>query len=195
MQERAAQGGATPTRPTPTSKKVVRQASTMSSLFGQMAVDPSWSERIRPTLIVANLTFKGGSITTDKVRAMIRERLLVFPRFRSKVVFDGSQKFLNAISFHELPLGNIDLEYHVQEAGAGERWGTPELDAFISQIYTQNMDYEKPLWQFYIISQMADGSDMLMAVFDHTIGDGTTLVEVRACRTLSCPAANRLRAP
>ena len=37
----AAQGGATPTRPSPTPKKVVRQVSTMSSMFGQMAVDPS----------------------------------------------------------------------------------------------------------------------------------------------------------
>jgi len=193
--QRAAWGSAEPTRPSPTPKKVVRQASAMSSMFGQMAVDPSWGQRLRPTLIVANLTFKkGGSITADKVRTMIRDRLLVFPRFRSKVAFDSSQRFLSAISFQELPLGDIDLEYHVQEAGRGKSWGAPELDAFISQIYSQDMDHEKPLWQFYVINQMADGSDMLMAVIDHAIGDGTTMVEVRAWRTLPCPASNCPRA-
>ena len=138
--------------------------------------------------------FLGGSITADKVRTMIRDRLLVFPRFRSKVAFDSSQRFLSAISFQELPLGDIDLEYHVQEAGRGKSWGAPELDAFISQIYSQDMDHEKPLWQFYVINQMADGSDMLMAVIDHAIGDGTTMVEVRTCRTLPCPASNCPRA-
>lgn len=192
---RVAQGGASPTHPSPTPKKVVRQASTISSLFGQTTVDPSFSERLRPTLIVANMTFKrGSSITAKKVRSMVRERLLVFPRFRSKVVFDSSQRILSAISFQEIPLSKIDLEYHVQEAGGGKGWGARELDAFISQIYSQDMDHEKPLWQFYVINQMADGSDMLMAVIDHAIGDGITMVEVCACIIHSCITSSRVRA-
>lgn len=189
---RSGDSPASPIRATPTPKKVIRQASTMSSMFGQMAVDPTWRDRLRPTLIVANMIFEGGSINVDKVRALIKERLLVFPRFRSQVAFDSSKKFLSAISFQELPLDSIDLDYHVQTVGAGEKWAAPELNAFVSQLYAQNMQLDKPLWKFYLITKMADGNDLLMAVIDHAIADGATLVQVcvrapsnmtRACPT------------
>ncbi len=40
------------------------------------------------------------------------------------------------------------------------------------------MDFDKPLWRFCIINNMADGRHMLLAVVDHAIGDGASMMNI-----------------
>ena len=40
------------------------------------------------------------------------------------------------------------------------------------------MDFDKPLWRFCVINNMADGRHMLLAVVDHAIGDGASMMNM-----------------
>jgi NRPS condensation-like uncharacterized protein len=131
--------------------------------------------RTRPTLIIAQLIFDKNLILSD-VRNLVETKLLKYPRFSSALTYNRAKPILDDIKFRLLD--KVDMRYHVTAAGEGERWSQCQINDFVSKLYTENMDHSQPLWRFFVINHMADGRHMLLAVIDHSIGDGVTMVEV-----------------
>lgn len=101
-----------------------------------------------------------------------------FYRMRSKIVFSPTDRSFSDIYFEELPADSIDLNYHVSTIGESQSWTQKDLDSLVSKLYLEDMDFEKPLWRFFIINGMADGRHMLLVVVDHSIGDGASLMNI-----------------
>jgi NRPS condensation-like uncharacterized protein len=131
--------------------------------------------RTRPTLIVAQLIFDNDIILPD-VRDLLETKLLTYHRFRSALTYNKAKPILDDVEFKLLD--KVDMSYHVTAAGEGEKWSQYQINDFVSKLYTENMDHSRPLWRFFVINHMADGRHMLLAVIDHSIGDGVTMVEV-----------------
>jgi hypothetical protein len=103
---------------------------------------------------------------------------LSFPRMRSKIKFSPTDRSFSDIFFQELPEDSIDFNYHVCSIGESHSWTQNDLDSLLSKLYMEDMDFEKPLWRFFVINNMADGRHTLLAVLDHSIGDGASLLNI-----------------
>ena len=132
---------------------------------------------IRPTLVAAQLVFRE-SISVPDIKALVQNRLFGFYRMRSKMIFSPKDKSFSDIYFQELPLEDIDLDYHVSSLGESHPWTQTDIDSLMSKMYMEDMDYTKPLWRFFVINGMADGRNLMIVVVDHSIGDGASLMNI-----------------
>ena len=145
----------------------------LSSVFITSTMETRFKDRIRPTLILGFLHFKK-PIDVEKIRQLTFERLVCSElRFRSKAVLDPAYPCY----FDEIPLDGIDMEYHVQSKEA-RGWEEADIDIFMRDLYTIDMDPQKPLWVMYVLNDLADGRSCLVFVIDHAIGDGISLTNV-----------------
>jgi hypothetical protein len=97
---------------------------------------------------------------------------------RSKIVFAPKERSFSDVFFQQLPIEAIDLDYHVCLLGETKPWNQCDLDDLMSKLYMEDMDFDKPLWRFFVINNMADGRHMLIAVVDHAIGDGASMINI-----------------
>jgi hypothetical protein len=142
----------------------------------------SRNKAIRPNIIMAQLLFKE-KISIDAVRSLVTEKLLIYPRFRSKMEFSPSQPSLFDIFFEEQSPSDIDLNYHVTMV-KGSNWHSADLEDFISKMYMEDMDLDRPLWRMYIINNMADTRHVLLTSINHALG-----ASMRSAPSLSRPAS------
>jgi hypothetical protein len=117
---------------------------------------------------MAQLLFKE-KISVDAVRSLVTEKLLIYPRFRSKMTFSSSQPSLFDIFFEEQSPSDVDLNYHVTMV-EGSNWHLADIEEFISKIYMEDMVLDRPLWRMYIINDMADKRHMLLTSINHALG-------------------------
>jgi hypothetical protein len=117
---------------------------------------------------MAELLFKE-KISVEAVRSLVTEKLLIYPRFRSKMTFSSSQPSLFDIFFEEKSPSDVDLNYHVTMV-EGCNWRLTDLEEFLSKIYMEDMDLDRPLWRMYIINDMADKRHMLLTSINHALG-------------------------
>jgi len=138
-------------------------------------VDSAWLRMEEPT----NLMTITGLITSDekidyqRLKTDIEDRLLPFDRFRQRVVesrfpftrprWEEDQHFALRAHFRRLALP------HPADQGT--------LQEVVSELMSTPLDYSKPLWQFHLIENYAQGS-ALVARIHHCIADGIALVKV-----------------
>eukprot|EP00746_Dinoflagellata_sp_MGD_P145193 gnl/MRDRNA2_/MRDRNA2_77842_c0_seq1.p1 gnl/MRDRNA2_/MRDRNA2_77842_c0~~gnl/MRDRNA2_/MRDRNA2_77842_c0_seq1.p1 ORF type:complete len:544 (+),score=111.83 gnl/MRDRNA2_/MRDRNA2_77842_c0_seq1:81-1712(+) len=114
-------------------------------------------------------------IDMQKLRTLIKERLLVYPRFCSRgAVVDGVPMW------EEVDPENVDLCWHVVSRDLPEPAGQLELDNLIAQEAEDMMPIDRPLWRFIVLKnyQSSEGRGAILARISHAIGDGTTIVHV-----------------
>jgi diacylglycerol O-acyltransferase len=110
------------------------------------------------------------------LKKLLSERLLDMPRFRSKMV---ARRFPAATHFVEIPLEELDLDYHIRQIFTDRAVSDAELDGWIGSMFNEfkhPMDY--PLWQLTFMPRLADGRAVLITNVSHVIGDGIAQVEV-----------------
>jgi diacylglycerol O-acyltransferase / wax synthase len=108
----------------------------------------------------------------DRLRAVIEERLLAFPRFKQRV--------------EEAPLGlgppwwvsdrHFDLGAHLHRVAPPEPGDKDALEALVSDLMSTPLDFTKPLWQVHLVDY-GSGS-VVVARIHHCIADGVALIQV-----------------
>lgn len=146
-----------------------------SSSIPMANVDSAWLRMDDPTnlMVVTGLLVLDRPVSLARIRALIEERLLRFPRFRQRVV--GA----------DVPLGTpawsddeaFDLAYHVQEVELPPPGGEAALQALVSALMSRPLSFERPLWQFHLVSDYQGGSALIGRIH-HCIGDGLALIYV-----------------
>lgn len=111
----------------------------------------------------------------DRIKELMKERLLPIPKFRSRVVF---KKPGGKVSHFE-EVANFDDAYHFEEI-AEEIRDDDELDSrVVNSVKEWKCDMQKPLWKAMIVPRMTvDGSCNIVMVLNHAIGDGISLTDV-----------------
>jgi diacylglycerol O-acyltransferase / wax synthase len=110
----------------------------------------------------------GVALGAAELREQIAERLPRLTPFRRKPASDPSSP-----SGYRWAEADVDLDQHVFEhrlAGAGD---PAELGAFAARLNTAHLDHDRPLWEFHVISGLADGSVCAMIKLHHATGDGS----------------------
>jgi WS/DGAT/MGAT family acyltransferase len=105
----------------------------------------------------------------ERLREMMRARLLPLQRFGERVVRDARGR----PRWEAYPA--LDLDEHLLR----ERWPDPgdqaALQTWVGRKMSEPLDFARPLWQFHYVENLAGGS-ALIARFHHCMGDGLGLM-------------------
>lgn len=136
------------------------------------AVDTAWlrMEREKNQMTITGVIYLEPAPDFDKLLDVLKERLLVYDRFKKKIIWMGETPcWVEDKSF--------DIRNHVFEFDLQSEYKTTELDSFIGDLMSQSMDFGKPLWELYLIPETSRGS-AIVAKLHHAIADGIALVSI-----------------
>lgn len=118
----------------------------------------------------------GRRLSVDAVRDVIRSRLhLIGPlRWRLRKVPFGL----------DLPYWDDtidpDLGYHIRAVSLAAPGTSQQLCDLVAELDARPLDRTRPLWEFYLISGLADGRQALYSKVHHAVIDGVSGAEVMA---------------
>lgn len=154
-------------------------------------VDVAWLRMERPTnlMMVTALLLFDQPLDYARVRATLEDRLLVFRRFRQRVVRRGR---------HRRPRWECDphfaLSSHVHRVALPAPGDDGSLQDLVSDLMSTPLDDSKPLWQIHLIENYGRGSAIL-ARLHHCIADGIALMQVLVSLTDGSRTSAAPRAP
>ena len=110
--------------------------------------------------------------TVDSVRRLVAARLNDIEAFHKVIVGD--------------PLGvwprwadaDVDLDQHLHVADLPPDAGITDLEELAARIAEEPLDRSRPLWEFHVVEQLADGRAAIIAKVHHALADGVTAVGI-----------------
>ena len=146
--------------------------------------DHAWLRMDQPD----NLMIITGMMTCDaplelaELKAKIALMVLRFRRFRQRM--RASRLPFRRPYWEDDP--NFDLDAHVQPITLPEPADKRVLQELISLIMGRPLDYDRPLWMFYLVENYLGGS-ALIGRMHHSIADGIALMQVLLSMTELSP--------
>jgi diacylglycerol O-acyltransferase len=142
--------------------------------------DYAWLRMNAPNnlMVITGVMIFDAPLDYPRFKATIEQRLLVFKRFRQRLV--TSKTPFTRPYWEDDP--EFDLDRHLQriqlpipdgQATGDQRALLDTVGAYMSV----ELDYDHPLWQFYLIESYAEGSAFI-ARLHHSIADGISLMQV-----------------
>ncbi len=112
-------------------------------------------------------------INYNRLYATIDTRLACFPRFKKRV-----DRPLSGIATGRWVTDkNFDLRSHIHRIGLPGSGGKNDLQEVISALQSKSLDYNKPLWDIYLIENYGKGCALFFRIH-HCMADGIALVHV-----------------
>lgn len=138
------------------------------------AVDAAWLRMEDPAnlMMVTGVLFFDQPLDPVRLRAVIEERLLAFPRFRQRVV-EAPLRFWVPFWADD---DRFDLDAHVHRVALPSPGDKAALEAFVSDLMSMPLDFTKPLWQAHLI-EYSEGCALVFRLH-HCIADGIALIRV-----------------
>src|SRR6187402_1433089 len=140
-------------------------------------VDTAWlrMERATNLMMITSVMMFEESMDLDRLKRMVKQRFLAYPRFRQKVVDTPAGAWWEVDA-------DFDLDWHVRLSALPGRGGKRELERFVSQQASTPLDKTKPLWQFHLVEKFGGGSALVTRIH-HCYADGMALVQVMLSMT------------
>jgi len=138
-------------------------------------VDAAWLRMDDPTnyMVVNGVLVLDEPVPVDRVRDMLREHLVRFDRFRSRVV--PAPAGIGPPAWEVDP--DFSVDRHLVEAPLADPGDGGALQAFVGGLMSQPLPPDRPLWRFYFVPHYQGGSAIITRLH-HCIGDGLALVHV-----------------
>jgi WS/DGAT/MGAT family acyltransferase len=142
-------------------------------------VDAAWYHMDGPVNFaqVTGIVLTQRPLDFETVKAVYRERLAPFDRFRQRVVEAGFP--IPKPHWDDMP--DFDVGQQLHHIALPEPRDRAALAALISDLASAPLDRERPLWQVYVVDGVDGGSALIMRIH-HCIGDGTATMA--GCREL-----------
>jgi WS/DGAT/MGAT family acyltransferase len=136
------------------------------------AVDAAWLRMDRPTnlMTIVGVVVFDSRVDFRRFRRTIEERFLAFPRFRCRARQD-------AVTADWVSDPDFDLDRHVLRARLPESGGQAGLEAFVSGLASEELDRERPMWQFHFVERFQGGSAAVLRIH-HCYADGIAMIRV-----------------
>jgi WS/DGAT/MGAT family acyltransferase len=136
------------------------------------AVDTAWLRMDRPgnLMMITGVMVFDRHVRLERVKRVIGERFLRFPRFRQRPVRRSGVSY-----WEDAP--DFSIDDHVVKVSLPGRAGTKELQALVSRLASRPLDPARPWWRYHLVDNFERGS-ALIAQFHHCYADGIALVRV-----------------
>lgn len=150
--------------------------------------DTAWYHMDGPAnlAIVTGVLLTKEALDFDRVRAVYRERLLTFDRFRQRVVEIG----FPLATPHWEDVTHFDIDQHIHHIALAAPYDQVALRALISDIASTPLDHTQALWQVYVVDDVDGGSALIMR-YHHCIADGAAMMTVIGKLFDTAPGAPR----
>ncbi len=138
-------------------------------------VDVAWLRMDHPTnlMVVSALLSFEGSADWSRLVETVERRLLIFDRFRQRVVERG--RLRRRLCWENDP--HFDLSTHLRRYALPSPGDEGSLREVVGRLASTPLHPEMPLWQLHLIEGYR-GGDALLARIHHSIGDGMALMRV-----------------
>lgn len=136
------------------------------------AVDTAWlrMDSDKNLMMIVGIYEFDGKLNLERLRDLLRERLVTHRRFRSRVVRD-------ATGYYWQDVDDFDLNNHLLRTKLPGRGTVSDLKKFVGELASQPLDASKPLWQMQLIDNYAGGQALVVRIH-HCIADGIALIGV-----------------
>ena len=134
-------------------------------------VDHAWlrmDSPVNPMVITGFFAFDA-PLDPERLRAVVADRLLAFPRFAQRVVDEGSS--------HRWQDVEVDLDRHILHDRIPEPADDAAFQDFVGELITRRLDPERPLWRMTVLENHPRGSALFFH-FHHALADGVALMKV-----------------
>jgi WS/DGAT/MGAT family acyltransferase len=118
--------------------------------------------------IASIAVLEGPAPTADEFARSIAGRLPLIPRYRQRAVrvpFNLSQPV-----WVDDP--DFDLSYHLRTTALPAPGDDEALSRLVGRLMSQRLDRERPLWEYWLITGLADGRWALLSKVHHCVVDG-----------------------
>jgi diacylglycerol O-acyltransferase / wax synthase len=122
----------------------------------------------------------------ERLRQLLDERLLNFPRFRERVVESPG----GILPAHWEWDDEFDIHAHVHHVGLPSPGGDAALQELVSDLISTPLDFTRPRWQVHLVED-ADGSGALVVRIHHCIADGIALMRLMFALTDETPTSGQ----
>ncbi|HEX3391061.1 MAG TPA: wax ester/triacylglycerol synthase family O-acyltransferase [Solirubrobacteraceae bacterium] len=124
--------------------------------------------------VASVMVFEGPAPSYTELLEHILSRLHLVPRYRQRLAF--------------VPLGQgrpvwaddpyFNPRYHIRHTGLPRPEDETELKQLAGRIFSQRLDRSKPLWEIWLVAQMAGDRFALIAKTHHALVDGISGVDI-----------------
>lgn len=137
------------------------------------AVDHAWLRMDTPDnlMIINGCLILDRNLDREGLKPILEKRLLPIHRFRQRI------RYQKGDPHWELDPA-FDLNAHVLESDLPAPGDDTALRAVVSDLMSQPLGHDRPLWRFHILHGYKDGGSVLMGRLHHSIGDGMALLLV-----------------
>lgn len=136
------------------------------------SVDTAWLRMDSPlnAMVILSVTVTATPIPPATFRRLMRDRFLVYARFRQRPVAD-------ALGAAWVADGQFDLDSHVQVVELPRPAGRAELEALAAELAGTPLDSRRPLWQVHLVRRYQGGSAWITRIH-HCYADGIAMMRV-----------------
>ena len=144
-------------------------------------VDTTWLRMDQPAnpMVITGVLMLQGPVDLDRLERVIAARLLALPRFHQCVA-------ARAVGYWWAPDPYFSINRHIKRLRLPGRGGKAELQRFVADLASQQLDMAHPLWEFHIVEKCMGGA-AVVARIHHAIADGIALIGVMLSLTDSEP--------
>jgi len=137
-------------------------------------VDAAWlrMDAVHNRMIITAACLFDEPLARADLERLLRERLLVHPRFRQLIAPRGP---LRAPRWELDPA--FDLGHHLHAVRLPEPAGERELRAFVGARAGEPLDPAHPLWEMHLVERAGAGAAVVVRIH-HAVADGLALVGV-----------------
>ncbi|MCH8487840.1 MAG: wax ester/triacylglycerol synthase family O-acyltransferase [Candidatus Cyclonatronum sp.] len=142
--------------------------------------DSAWLRMEQPEnqMVITGMLQLSNRPGCQAFRELIRQRLLIFARFRQRVINRETIPLW-------VPDENIDLDYHLRQVDLRKSSTELTLHAYIEKLLSIPLDFDRPLWELHLVETA--GGTTLVAKLHHCIADGIALVRILLSLTTVAP--------
>jgi diacylglycerol O-acyltransferase len=135
-------------------------------------VDAAWLRMDEPTnlMTITAVLVLEDPMDVETLKELLEERFLGFTRFRQRVRDPEGSPYWDLDP-------HFSLDRHVRRSALPGEAGRAELKERVSDLMSDPLDREKPLWQMQLIEEYQGGSAIIVRLH-HCIGDGMALLQV-----------------
>jgi WS/DGAT/MGAT family acyltransferase len=137
--------------------------------------DYAWLRMDEPDnlMIITGLMTFDKPLDYERLRGLVENSLLRFRRFRQRIA-PPRPPFMRP-SWEDDP--NFNLDNHLVRVQLAEPADQGALQDFISTLMSTPLEYNRPLWKFYLVENYGPGGAFVSRLH-HSIADGVALMQV-----------------
>ena len=134
--------------------------------------DVTWARMDTPNqpMVVTVMLLLDAPLEPEQFKAILRDRLLPFDRFRQRLVQRG-------VRYAWVEDATFDLHNHLEWRQLPKMGDARTLEALIGELASQPLDFNRPLWRCVAVDNAGAGGAVVFQVH-HCIADGIALLRV-----------------